>query len=128
MNANTITFRKKIQSYIIDILDYEDMENATTKDELIHFVDCFNSEYYYGFNKQQHPNIFDAFVDYLWGLPSCLNIEYSNYKIKEIVRDWHEQTKEEASKYKEEASINQYFRLLYRELERMCKEYEIDFI
>lgn len=67
---------------------YDKYSDAKTDLEKLQAVwDIFNSEYghqlpHYGNNEQR------TFANWLMGLPSCLNIDYENYRIIEIGREW----------------------------------------
>lgn len=86
MNTN---IKKHAFNYILDSIDGDGYGvQLTTDKEKIDFVyNTFLSEYahqikYYGGNKQR------AFREYLTGLPSCINIEFRNYYILEMAKQW----------------------------------------
>lgn len=86
MNTNA---KKHAFKYILDSIDGDGYGvQLTTDKQKIDFVYAtFKSEYahqikYYGGNEVR------AFVDYLAGLPSCINIEFRNYYILEMAKQW----------------------------------------
>lgn len=89
MNTNNAEFKNNVYSYILSCIDGEGygIELNTDKEKINFVFDTFKKEYsyqieYYG------SNINRAFSEYLMGLPSCINIDFENYKILEIAKKW----------------------------------------
>ena len=81
--------KKHAFNYILDSIDGEGygVQLETDKQKIDFVYDTFKSEYgytieYYGNNEQR------AFREYLAGLPSCINIEFRNYYILEMAKQW----------------------------------------
>ena len=65
-----------------------------------------------------------AFIDWLWGLPSCFNVDYENYRILEILESWGLPL----PKGKDETdAINFFMNLIYREFSALCRINKINF-
>ena len=60
-------------------------------------------------------------------LPSCLNTEFYYYDQRQTLKEWHQQTEEEANKYSDDKVCAQYYYLIYREFCKMCKAAGVDF-
>jgi hypothetical protein len=75
--------------YILDSIDLSGYDiNVTDKAEAIKQVyNIFKSEYFYNI-KYYGNNEVKAFSEYLAGLPSCINIDFENYKIIELAKTW----------------------------------------
>lgn len=73
----------------INVTDYDGNEiDATDRERVKYFLKCFEIEYNYEYNKKRYPNIQERISEYLKGLPSCIGIEFENYKIAEIGKSW----------------------------------------
>lgn len=79
-------------AYVLDainVTDYDGNEiEATDKERVKYFFECFESEYNYEYNKKRYPNIQERISEYLKGLPSCIYVAFENYKIIEIGKSW----------------------------------------
>lgn len=133
MKTTTKEFKTKVQNHIIARLgnpyDNEaniEIENATTAEKLENVVQEFKS-WYCPYERRRNPNKAKAFRDFLQGLPSCLNVEYAYYCIRETVRRWHGQTLEESEKYSDEQIADSYYWLIYREFCVLCKQNKVEF-
>lgn len=85
----TKEIRQKTEAYILDCIDPDGygVVCRTDKEKLNFLYSTFKKEYgdqlrYYGNNEQT------AFVNWLQGLPSCFNIDFTNYRILELLREW----------------------------------------
>lgn len=101
--------KKHAFKYILDSIDGDGYGvQLTTDKEKIDFVyNTFVNEYahqisYYGGNKQR------AFREYLAGLPSCINIEFRNYYILEMAKQWGS-IPENATERQEDKIISNWF-------------------
>lgn len=81
--------KKHAFNYILDSIDGDGygVQLATDKQKIDFVYNTFSSEYahqikYYGNNERR------AFREYLAGLPSCINIEFRNYYILEMAKQW----------------------------------------
>lgn len=90
---NTTGLKKQIKEYIINNIDdagYETIsENATNKEKLQFIADNFKSEAFYTNNLRRFKNNKQLIIaEHLQGLPSYLNIEFSNYNILQLAKKW----------------------------------------
>ena len=60
----------------------------TDFDALKFFFDCFNQEFNHTYNKRIFPRLADRIGNYLRGLPSCCNIDYTDYNILNLGLMW----------------------------------------
>jgi len=90
---NTTGLKKAIKDYILDSIDdagYEVInENSSTKEKLHFIADNFKKEAFYDNNiKRFRGNKGAIIADHLQGLPSYLNIEFTNYNILILAKKW----------------------------------------
>lgn len=71
--------------YLFDCIDTEQIGESATDKEKINFVfKTFEDEYGNPYNKRIYPNECERLAQYLRGLPSCVNIAFTNYDIIQI--------------------------------------------
>ena len=85
-----IKLDKLVKKYIInaiELCDYNlDGQEVKTDAQKIAFVyNTFKNEKGWHIDRVGE---YQAFIDWLQGLPSCLNIDYENYKILELAKLW----------------------------------------
>jgi hypothetical protein len=100
--------KKHAFNYILDSIDGDGygVELTTDKQKVDFVYDTFKSEYahqikYYG-------NEVRAFAEYLAGLPSCINIEFRNFYILEMAKQWGS-IPENATEKQEEKILSNWF-------------------
>jgi hypothetical protein len=73
--------------YVIDCIKEssraadEGLEFKTDAEALKFFFDTFNEEFNFQYNKRMFPNLSERIGEYLQGLPSCCNIDYTDHNI-----------------------------------------------
>ena len=98
--------KKHAFNYILNSIDGDGygVQLETDKQKIDFVYDTFKSEYaqHHGNNGQM------AFADYLAGLPSCINIEFRNYYILEMAKQWGS-IPENATEKQEDKIISNWF-------------------
>lgn len=84
IRTNSKAFIEKAEQYILDCIDYD----GTPYAKLIHVRGHFESEYNYPANKQNYPNTQDRLAQWFMGVPSAISIDYENYRIIELAKEW----------------------------------------
>lgn len=80
--------------YVIDCIKEssraadEGKEFNTDAEALQFFFDNFNKEFNFQYNKRMFPNLAERIGQYLRGLPSCCNIDYTDYNILLLGAKW----------------------------------------
>lgn len=100
---------EKIENYIFYCIDFENYGfNPKTKKEKINLlVETFKGEFWHDYNKQYYKyNTVNGFVNWLMGSPSCFNIDFENYRILELGKEWGFDLSTEK---KEDVFISQWF-------------------
>lgn len=97
MNTTTKTNKvKNIDSLVfpyimaaIDFSGHDLIKQPKTDAEKLQFVaDCFHDEYCNAYNLKTYGSYQNVFANWLMGLPSVINIDFENYRIIEIAKEW----------------------------------------
>ena len=126
LKSNSKIFKIKVQGYIIERLDSDSDYAQELKDQLQNTVNEFKS-WYNDYEKRRNPNKYKAFGDFLSGLPSCLNIEFTYYDVRNTMIKWIEQTEKESNKYDDMQVWENYLYFIAREFESLCKKNDVVF-
>jgi hypothetical protein len=111
MNTNSAQFKKNVFNYILSSIDGEGYGiDPNTDSEKVNFVlATFQSEYAHGIKYYQSEQ--RAFSEWLAGLPSCMNIEYRNYFILELAKEWGS-IPADATEKQEDKILNNWFNFI----------------
>lgn len=90
MNDLRLNKRYGVQfEYLFDCIDTEQIgENATDKEKINFVFKTFEDEYGNPYNKRIYPNECERLAQYLRGLPSCVNVAFTDYDIIQIGKSW----------------------------------------
>jgi hypothetical protein len=79
-----------VTAYILNAIDGEGYgkELSTDKEKLEFVADCFINEYCFKDNLIRYGSYQNVFSEWLMGLPSCINIEFRNYQIIQLAKQW----------------------------------------
>lgn len=82
--------KKAFQEYILSCIDPESYGvTATTPLELINFaVETFEKEYWHEYNQKYYGKKQNCFANWLMGLPSSINIDFENFVIDELGKEF----------------------------------------
>lgn len=58
------------------------------KEKVVFFLETFNKEFNFDYNKKRTPNLQERIANYLQGLPSCFAVDFENAKNLDILRAW----------------------------------------
>jgi len=124
---NTTGLKKQIKEYIINSIDdagYEAItENATNKQKLQFIANNFKREAFYTNNLKRFGNNKQLVIsDHLQGLPSYLNIEFSNYNILQLSKKWGFNLDTEK---KEDKFIENYWNRIAQNIIELFRKYDI---
>lgn len=111
-------FKNQVRKHIVEILSTNETE--VLKDQLQNVVNAFYN-WYSGYEQKRNPNWGAAFIDWNQGLPSEINMEFRQYKITEILKEWVENTGEVFKERSGELEEYTYRSLVTREFTAMCK-------
>ncbi len=88
VNTNSKQFLATVKSYILDCINSEDREFANDTEKLQYLADQFKSSYLNEYNLKQYGSYQNVFAEWCKGLPSCFNLDYENYRIIELAKEW----------------------------------------
>lgn len=88
MKNKTLSLSKKYEQYILDCIDSSghNVDTKTDHEKVIFLWETFNKEYVYPENIRRYGSLLGCFIEWLPGLPSCLNIEFENHKILQLAQ------------------------------------------
>lgn len=133
LNSNSKKARENIRAYILENLDfscyigyegYPDNEPETWQDRVLLLRDIFRSEFVYDYNLIRYHGEFGCFKEWLCGVPSAFNVDFSYYDARRVVRGWFEQTEKESEKYSDSQVWEKYLHCLAREFFAMVEKAE----
>lgn len=126
--TNTKEFMNIVTTYIIDAISWDgydiDLSEATDKEKLQFVADRFDNQYNYPQNKIIFPNIQDRLADWLKGLPSVINIDFENYRILELAREWGT-LEEHANERQEDKIIANWFNFISFKILQVMRKHDI---
>lgn len=113
--------KDKIRGYILERMDFSgyvgcdgfpksEPEHWGEKVYFLHEI--FVSEYGYNIRRMGEYN---AFKEWLCGVPSALTVDFSYYDARQIVRGWLDQTEEESARFDDVKVWEQFLHLIARE-------------
>lgn len=136
MRTTNKLFKEQVQKDILNgLLDEQELKNGydieTTEESLVPsqlsiVVNEFNS-WYGEYEQKRISNKYEAFQDWLMGLPSCLNIDFSHHDISKTLEKWYTNA---GMIYKEREGHEEtdwYLHLITREFSTLCKKHNISF-
>lgn len=125
--------KEKIREYILNGLEFSGYigyegfpawEPETWQDRVLLCRDIFREEYVYPYNLLRYGGERGCFREWLCGLPSALTVAFSYYDARQLVREWLEQTDDEANKYDDAHVWDKYLHLITREFFAMVEAAE----
>lgn len=123
----------KIRAYILDCMDfsnyigyegYPDKEPEMWQDRVLLCHEIFENEYLCSYNLRRYGGKWGCFHEWLCGLPSALTVAFSYYEARQLVREWLEQTEDEANNYDDAHVWDKYLHLITREFFAMVESAE----
>ena len=102
-----------INEYILNAIDSEGYEVTTSTDaEKLQFLaDTFKKEYCFPDNIKRYGSYQNVMEQWLMGLPSSFNIDFENYRIIEISKEW-QSIPENATEKQEDRIIEGWFKFI----------------
>lgn len=125
--------KEKIRAYILDRMDfsnyigyegYPDKEPETWQSKVFLCRSIFRWEYVNPQNLRRYGGERGCFREWLCGLPSVLTVAFSYHDARRLVREWLEQTEDEANKYDDSQVWDKYLHLITREFFAMVEAAE----
>lgn len=113
MTKETTVFNKKVFAYILEAIDGSGYDKQLTTDhEKLQFVaHCFKSEYVFPENLRRYGSYIETFRQWIMGLPSSFNVDYSYCDIIRISKEWGS-IPQNATGKQEDKAIENWFKLI----------------
>jgi hypothetical protein len=129
MKTNSKAFNALVYPYILNAIDnsgYDSSKKLTTDKEKLEFLaQTFVGEYCYPENIRYYGTIQDVMKNWIMGLPSSFNIDFENYRIIEIAKEWHS-LRHNATEKSEDKIIENWFNLIAFKTFQLFKLHGID--
>lgn len=122
IRTNSKAFIEKAEQYILDCIDYDGIPFA----KLIHVRGYFEVEYNYPENKVYYPNTQARLAQWFMGLPSAINIDFENYRIIELAKEWGSLSLD-ATERQEQDVLDNWFNLMAFRLIRLSEKHGIQY-
>lgn len=116
-----------MQAHLLDCIDTREFNqhDGTLKTSLQIICEEFKRVALYDYNKQRyHGNYQGMFIDWLQGLPSCFEVEFTNHGILQKMAAIGLPL---PANKDESQGIDLYHYLVFREFISLCKKNEVDF-
>lgn len=112
--------------YILDAIDSEGYGKTLVTDaaKLQFIADTFKSEYAYPENIKYYGSYSNCFRNWLMGLPSCFNIDFENYRIIEIAKQWGS-LNADANDKQEDKIIDNWFNFITCKTFQLMKKHKV---
>ena len=107
----TISEKKAIvNTYILNAIDGEGYGKVlnTNAEKLQFLADRYKSEYSFPYNLRRYGSHQICFQNWIMGLPSCFNVDFENYRIVEIAKEWND-LNEQSTERQIDKIINNWF-------------------
>ena len=124
LKTNTNEFNNKVNTYILDCINSEDIDLRDDKDKLAFLAVQFDSEFNHPYNVKFYPNLQNRLANWFMGLPSCFNIAFENYRILEIAKQFGSLSNQATDK-QEDAVLANWFNLIAMKTIRLAAKNNI---
>lgn len=112
--TNSKQFLAHVNAYILDAINTEDYNYEglnTDKARLQFLADTFKGEYCYPENLRRYGSCQECLRQWIMGLPTSFNIDYENYRIIELAKQWGS-LKQDCDDRAEDKVLNNWFNLI----------------
>lgn len=123
MRTTNKVFKAQIQEHVLERLCTDYTEDP--KQQLEGVINEFKS-WYSPYEKKRTPNRYEAMKEFLLGLPSCLDVEYTYYNISQTLKNWYENVGETYKQNDSDKEAIWYYHLVIRELFNLCNKYKVE--
>lgn len=102
-------------------LDENIYDGMTLPEMAKKFIEIMQDEWYRGYEVKRNPCLHNAVIEYLKCLPSSINIAFYYSDERNLLKEWLQETEEEAQKYDDYEVDQLYWHLLSREILALAK-------
>ena len=114
--------KQQYNTYLLDSIDFDGfgfVAPTNNKEKLLKFFEVFNTEVGYNIARIGE---FNALTEYLQGLPSCINIVFTNYDILELAKKYGSLSKNSTDK-EDQKILDNYFSFMANNLIKLKNKY-----
>lgn len=82
-----------VREYVIKVIDC----SGTDDQKIKYFFKNFKAEYDHEYNRKRYGSVVNMVKEYLLGLPSTINVEFTYFEIEKLLKEWgfiHDRTTE----------------------------------
>lgn len=125
----TTALNRNVFPYILAAIDGSGYgKTFETETEKLQFVvDTFYSEYGWPNNLKLYGSYQNMFANWLMGLPSSINIDFENYRIIELAKEW-KSIPVNATEKQEDKILSNWFNFIANKFVVMCNRHKVRFI
>ena len=123
MHSKTQQLNSHVFPYILSCIDADgyDVQPETDAEKLQFLSDTFHAEYGWMIDRV---GPVAAFSEWLKGLPSSVNIEFTNWDILRLAREWGS-LPENATERQEQKILDNYWNLIANKTFQLFRKYEV---
>jgi len=113
-----------VNAYILDAISSEgyDKQLNTNAEKLQFLADCYKSEYSFPDNLRRYGSHQICFQNWIMGLPSCFNIDFENYRIIEIAKEWNDLNEQSTERQTDKIIANWFNYIAAKTIQLMGKK------
>lgn len=126
MKTNSKEVKAAMQAHLLDCIDTRDFNqhDGSLKTSLQIICEEFKRVAIYPYNLKHFKTYQACFIDWLQGLPSCFEVEFTNHGILEKMKSFGLPL---PTNKDESQGIDLYHYLVFREFLSLCKSNKVDF-
>lgn len=125
LRTNSKAVKTAIREYLSESFDFsgydESFNELSLQDKAKKFLEIMRDEWYRGYEVKRNPCILKAVIEYLKGLPSSICVAFYYCEERNLLKEWLQETEEEAQKYDDWEVDQLYWHLLSREILALAK-------
>ncbi len=114
----------KVIPYILDAIHSEEKQFSNDQERLQYLAETFMSEYCWAANLRLYGSYQEVMRNWIMGLPSAFNIDFENYRIIEIAKEWGSIPKD-ADDRMEDKILDNWFNLIAAKTMQLFSKYKI---
>lgn len=127
VNTNAKKFKSIVNKYILDAIDGDGYGKELNSDtEKLQFLaDCFLNEYCFADNLKRYGTYQNVLSEWFQGLPSVFNIDFYDYKILELAKEWGT-IDENSTEKRRDQIVSEWFSFIAYKTIQLMNKHNID--
>jgi len=128
IKTNSKQFLTHVNAYILEAIDTDgydlDKQPETEAEKLQFLAEQFKREVNVPYELKKWGNYQTVFSQWLAGIPSCFNVDFANYRIIEIAKEWGSLA-QDATEKQEDKVLSNWYNLIAFKTMRLCQRHNI---